>query len=200
MPFLNQITKFINDELKAGSLNKKKLQPTNFIGLSTTIARSKKGSAQNAVEILPAVIDESGKVIPITPDEKYSLQVYHKLLTKVYSIDKKGFGDEYLIKCVSELAMVVFTNGKLTGKAKEVLEPVVLFGIPQRLSTALIADLKIKSCLIYPTASNLDHMQVFGQEFPRSEYFLNEQMSMFSIRYKVETVFSQTCIDQCLCE
>ena len=200
MPFINQITKFINDELKAGSLNKKILQPANFLGLSTTITRSKKGSAQNQVEILPAIIDESGKSTPITPDDKFAIQVYHKLLTKVYSIEKQSFGDEFLLKCVSELAMVVITNSKITGKAKEVLEPVVLFGMPQRLSTALIADLKIKSCLIYPTTSNMDHMQVFGQEYPRSDYFLNEQMSMFSIRYKVEIKFSQTCIDQCLCE
>ncbi|MDB5199145.1 MAG: hypothetical protein JWO92_1108 [Chitinophagaceae bacterium] len=201
MPFQNQIIEFINDTLKAGSLNIKKLQPAKFYGLATVIARSKSGSKDpNKVEQLPAVVTDDGKMSPITADSKYAVQIYHKLLNNVYSYDKKSYGEGHYIKSVSELSMVVFSNSKLTGKTKDVLEPVVLFGIPQKLSTALMADLKINSCLITPVASNMDAIQVFRQEYPQSELFINEQMSMFLIRYKIEMVFSQACVEKCLCD
>lgn len=201
MPFLNQITKFINDTLEAGSLNNKKLQPAKFYGLSTVAARSTKGSKDpNKLELLPSVVTADGKSSLITADSKYAVQLYHKLLTNVYSYEKNSYGDGHYIKSVSELSLVVFSNSKLTGKTKDVLEPVVLFGIPQKLSTALLADLHINNCLITPVASNMDALQVFRQEYPQSEYFLNEQMSMFLIRYKIEMTFSQACVDKCLCD
>lgn len=201
MPFIQDITQFINDTLKAGSLNKEKLQPAMFYGLATTVHRSTKGSKDtNKLEQIAAIITAEGKATPITPDDKYALQVYHKLLAKNYSYEKKSYGDGHDIKCSSELQMVIITNSKLTGKAKELLEPVVLFGLPQKLSTALFAELKISKCLISPVSSNMDHMQVFKQEYPQSAYFLNEQMSMFSIRYKIELTYSQSCVDACFCE
>ena len=200
MPFLNQITSFINDTLKANSLNKKKLQPALFFGLSSTIAKAKGSKEGLKLEILPAVIKPDGSVIQIVPDSKTAIQIYHKLISKAYSNEKKSYGDEYDIKSVCEILMVVIINSKLTGSAKDVLEPVVLFGIPQRLSPALLSDLKISKCLITPVSSNMDPLQVFRGEYPQSDYFLSEQMSMFSIRYKIETTFSRACVDHCLCD
>lgn len=198
MPFLDRIATFINDSLKAGSLNKKQLNPAQYLGLTTTIGR-KKNAAQQDVEVLPAVISVGGKATPISPDSKLAIQLYHKLQTNVYSYVKKSYGDGYDIKSVSELSLVVISNSKLTGVAKYALEPVVLFGLPQRLSGPLATELQINSCLITPLGSNMDHMQVFRSEYPKSEYFLNEQMSMFLIRYRIEMTFSQACVDQCLC-
>lgn len=200
MPFFDQITQFINDTLKAGSLNKKKLQPAKFYGLSTQIFKSVKDKNVNNVEPLPAIVEGNGSITPIAPDDKYSLQVYHKNLGKTYSYEKKSYGDGYLIKAASDMQMIVITNSKISGKAKEVLEPVFIFGMPQRLSQELITGLGINSCLITPISSNMDAMQVFKQEYPKSNLFLTHQMSMFLIRYKIELTFSQECIDQCLCE
>ncbi len=201
MPFNQDITQFINDVLKAGSLNKEKLQPAMFYGLATLVHRSTKGSKDtNKVEQIQAIVTADGKATPITPDDKFALQVYHKLLSKTYSLEKKSYGDGHDHKCTSDIQMVIITNSKLTGRAKELLEPVVLFGLPQKLSAALFAELKISKCLISPVSSNMDQMQVFKQEYPQSAYFLNEQMSMFTIRYKIELTYSQSCIDACLCE
>jgi hypothetical protein len=201
MPFLNQIISFINDDLKAGSLSKDKLQPAKFYGLTTIVSRSKKSSKEpTKLELLPAIVDATGKDNPITLESKLALQVYHKLNSKTYSVEKKSYGDEYNIKCISDLSMVVITNSKITGKTKDVLEPLLIFGMPQKLSTALFVDLKINNCLITPVSSNMDAMAVYRQEYPQSDYYLTEQMSMFLIRYKIELSFSQQCVEQCLCD
>lgn len=201
MPFLDQICTYINDTLKAGSLNKERLKPATFYGLSTVLTRSTDGSKeQSKIELLPSILSADGKSIPIAPDSKKAIQIYHKLLSNTYGYEKKSHGDGYNIKSTSELALVVITNSKLTGITKDAIEPVVVFGLPQRLSTALLAEIKINTCLITPLASNMDHVQVFGQEFPRNNYFINEQMSMFLIRYRIEMTFSQACVEQCLCD
>ncbi len=201
MSFLNQIIKFIDEQLKAGSLNKQKLQPAIFHGLSSIVQRSIKGSKDvNKLEALPATAEADGKINFITPDSKLAIQTYHKLISKAYSYEKKSFGDDNFIKSVTEVAMLVITNGKITGKTKDVLEPLFIFGMPQKISRELLADLKINNCTITPIASNMDALQVFKQEYPQSALFLTEQMSMFLIRYKIELVFSQHCIDKCLCD
>lgn len=199
MPFFDEITGFINDSLKASSLNSKKLQPAKFYGLSTQIYKSVKDKNTNNVEPYPAIVDGTGAITVITPDDKYSLQVYHKNLSNAYSYEKESYGDGYLMNADCDMQMVVITNGKISGKTKEILEPVFIAGMPQKLSQELITGLGIYSCLITPAGSNMDAMQVFRQEYPKSNLFLTNQMSMFLIRYRIKLTFSQTCIDKCLC-
>lgn len=199
MPFINQVIQFIDETLKAGSLNNAKLQPVKFHGLSTVVARIKKGT-QDTLELLPGVVSAAGIGSVITPESKVPMQVYHKLVSTAYSLEKKGVGDSHYMKSVTDVLMVVFTNSKLTGKAKEALEPVVVFGIPQKLSDALRTELKINNCLISVVSSNMDHVALFRQEYPQSDYFLNEGISMFSVRYRIDMTFSQSCVDHCLCD
>lgn len=201
MPFIDKISKFIDETLKAGTLNNAKLQPTTFHGLSTVVARKKlKAATAGQIELLPGIV--TGKKIDafIVPDNKVAMQLYHKVISNTYSLDKKGEGDLHYMKSSTELSLVVITNSKMTGKAKELLEPLVVFGMPQKLSQVLLADLLINNCLITVLSSNMDHVALFRQEYPQSDYFLNEAESMFSIRYKVEMTFSQRCVEQCLCD
>lgn len=197
MPFFDEITQFINDSLKASSLNSKKLQPAKFYGLSTQVFKSVKDKSN--VEPYPAIVDGSGAITMISPDDKYSLQVYHKNLSNSYSYEKESYGDGYLMNADCDMQMIVISNSKISGKTKEVLEPLFIMGMTQKLSQALVASLGIYSCLITPVGSNMDAMQVFRQEYPKSNLFLTSQMSMFLIRYRIKLTFSQACIEQCLC-
>lgn len=199
MPFIDEIINQINSSLKAGSLNNEKLQPAKYLGIATTVARIKDAKKKSDLEILPAIVSPTGTLSFITPEKSYGIQIYHRLLNKQYSRVKASYGDDYDYKMVSELTLVVLTNSKVTGRAKEALEPLVLFGMPQTVTPALLAELQINSCVIYPTASNLDAVSVFRQEYPNSVYFLNDQSSIFSVRYKIEMSFSKACINKCLC-
>lgn len=200
MPFLNQITGFINDTLRTGSLDKACLLEANYFRLSTVVARVKNASEKTNPELLPAIVnDADGKAEPITPDSKKALQLYHKLLSKTYSYEKKSYGDGNDIRSVCEMQIVVINNIKLTGTASDALEPAVIFGMPQQLSSALLAELNVNKCLITPLSSIMDATTVFRQEYPKSDYFINMQMSMFSIRYRIETTFGQACVDALLC-
>ncbi len=198
MPFITDIVCFINDALKGGTLDRKKLQPAAFHGLSTVVGRKKDAAAP--LEMIPGITNEKGKLSFILPDDKFSIQLYHKLQTNTYSYEPKSYGNSHSIRSVSELQLVAINNSKISGLSKDCLEPLVLFGMPQHLSNELNAKLKIEKCLITPLGSIMDPVTVFRQEYPQSQYFLNDQMSMFSIRYRVEMVFSQACVNACLCD
>jgi hypothetical protein len=189
MPFWDKIAKYINTTLKDGSLNFPVLQPQQLFGLATIIVRRENPSTK-AIEQLPGLIDVDGTDIPITPDNNQALQLYHKLDRSVYSEDsKKSFGDIKVTTETSELTLVVLTNSKLTAKPKETIEHLIRFGMPKKLSAELLSELQLRTCTITPTGSNMNHVEVFRREYPNSDYFLNEQMSMFSIRYTIASSY-----------
>lgn len=192
MPFTDSIVAHINNCLKGCSFTDGK-----FHGIASVIARKK--TAASPLETLPGILD--GKAYQtIEPNDKHGLILYHKVVSNVYSIEKKNsYGDGYNTKCVTEMQMIVWADSLKQNKTAEQLEPVVIFGMPQGLSAVMMQTLKLNSCLIIPTASVMDRLQVFRQEYPQSEFFLKPNHHFFSIRYRIETTFDKSCVDTCLC-
>lgn len=194
MPFSPQITNHINETLKAGSLNKSKLQPLKLYGLCTTIAHKE----DDNVAFLPAVV-EAGKITILTADDKHALKIYHKILSKSYSVERQSFGDESSYKSTTDVQLMVYNNSKITGVSKYIIEPLLVFGFPQQLSPQLKNNLGLTKCTISVTGSNFDSVSLFRQEFPGATYFLNQNIELLQIRYRIETIFSTACVDACLC-
>lgn len=194
MPFLDSIVTYINDSLKGSSLNDKRFQPGKFCGVSTILAR-KKGEG---LELLPAVEIE-GTYKLVEPDDRLNIITYHKVVSNTYSMVKKSHGDSYYHKCTSEMAMVVFADAKKIRMSAEQLEPLLIYGMPQRLSDVLMKEIKFVSVLITPLASDMDKIRVFRTEYPGSEYFLKPYHHFFLLRYRIEATFDKNCIDACLC-
>lgn len=199
MPFIKEIVEFINLSLKGGSLNSEKLQPANYIGLTTVMVRQKPGANPNEPEYLPSYLDIHGKLQTVTVNNTLALQVYHKQITNAYQYEKKSYGKGHKVNSTTEISMVVITNSKIIKAQKDEVEQLIVFGLPQKLSAAVTSDLAIMQSKITPLASNMNQVEVFRQEFPNSDYFLNEEVSMFILRYKVELQFSQACMEKCLC-
>jgi hypothetical protein len=194
MPFITEIVQHINEVLKAGSL--KKVQPAKLNLISTVVGRTK---PREAMEILPAII-EGDKTTLLIPDSKHSLQLYHKQDSNTYAIVPASYGNSHEIKSTTEMSMVVTTNAKIAGLTAQKAEPAIVFGLPQRISDALKAELKVIKVLITPLGSIMDQVRVFSGEFPKSQYFLDKEMQMFIVRYRIEVQFNQACVDACLCK
>ena len=194
MPFLDKITTAINEAL-VSSLSEKRFALSQYLGIATVLARPK-GSG---VEFLPAVVDLSGEYKLVEPSDKYGLQVYHRTISNTYSRAKKSYGDEYNYSALSEMSMVVIADSrKLKMQATE-LEPLIIYGLPQRLPASLMSETGFATCLITPLSSNMDKVAVFRQEYPGTDYFLKPFQQLFSIRYRIESSFDKNCVNQCLC-
>lgn len=196
MPFTDKIVAYINEQLKASSLNDKRFLPVRLLGVATQLARPK----GQGVELLPATCDEQGNHKLIEPDDKFPITVYHKTITNAYtSAKQQSYGDDYVYKCTTEMQLIVLADQRKVKMTAEQLEPAVIYGMPQRLSAALMQDVRFASCLITPLGSDMDKIRVFRQEYPGNEYFLKPYHQLFSIRYRIEATFDKNCVNKCLC-
>lgn len=194
MPFSTQIVNFINESLQTATLDKSKLQPADFFGLSTTIVERKEGNTA----FLPGIVS-GNKSIVITADQKKAIIIYHKLTSKQYSIERRSFGDEFSYKSIADVQMMIYNNCKITQVSKYSIEPLVVFGFPQKLSPQLQNELGLTNCTISVTGSGFDSVSLFKQEFPGAEYFLNQHVELLQVKYRIETIFSRKCVESCLC-
>lgn len=196
MPFLDSIVSYINDSLKGSSLSDKRFAAGRFLGLSTIVGVQK----DTGVVLVPAIVDAMGEYKPVDPvDDRYSITVYHKAISNVYGFEKKSYGDEYLQKCTTEMLLVVAADAKKVLVSAEQLEPLFIYGLPQRLSPELKQKAAFKNCLITPLASDMDKLRVYRQEWPAAEYYLKPYHHLFSLRYRIEASYDKDCIDACLC-
>ncbi len=194
MAFWIPIIDYINDYLKNGSLNKSVLKPQQLYGLATMIVRKK--DASKATEQLPGIISANGNDVIITPDDKFAVQVYHRIDGAVYDFDKKGgVGDYYLNFDRGDLIMVVIINTERTGVTKEVIEPLFRFGMPQSLTPALTNTLQLRTCRIKAVSADFKHVDIFKREWPQANYFLNEHLTIFTIRYTIATTYLSKCVN-----
>lgn len=192
MPFIDTIVLHINECLKGCSFTDGK-----FHGIATVIARKKTATAP--LETLPGILE--GKAYQtVEPNDKYGLILYHKVISNVYGFERgNSFGDNYNLKCTTEMQMVVWADSIKQNKTAELLEPVIVFGIPFGLTPELKNTLKLIKCVITPLGSAMDRLQVFRLEYPQSEFFLKPEHHFFSIRYRIETTFDRNCVNTCLC-
>jgi hypothetical protein len=198
MPFTEKIVGFINEQLKASSLNDKRFQPGNFLGIATQLARPSKSG--QGLELLPATCDDLGVYRLIEPDDKFPIAIYHRSISTAYTrVKGEGYGDGYLSKDTVEMQIVVLADQRKIKVNQEQLESICRFGIPDRLSSLIQSALALRTCLVTPLSSNMDRVMVFRQEYPGTEFFLKPHHILFSIRYRIETTFDKNCIDRCLC-
>jgi hypothetical protein len=194
MPFQDRIIAYINEHLKSGSLSASSFLTARYFGNTTILAR-KKG---DQLEVMPAV-EQAGEFKLVEPDDRYAMTVYHKIGSNTYGTVPKSRGDGYDYKCTTEITLVCCADSRKVKMQSEVLESLFVFGIPQRISGALLLETGLINCLITPLASDIDKLRVFRQEYPQSEYFLKPFHQLFLLRYRIETTFNKACIDACLC-
>ncbi len=198
MPFTNTIVEFINDHLKQGMLNRKDFQPAKFFGVASAI-QFQTDEPERPL-IAPGVTGIDGEIEDATPDDLFSLMVYHKIVGNQYSVQKKdSYGDEYDIVSTSEMQLFVFAQSDKIRMSAESLEPFFVFGMPGRLSGLLMEELKIKSAAITVLSSDMDKLRNFRSEYQNVKFNLAPEHIFFSIRYQIKKVFDRRCVDACTC-
>lgn len=194
MAFTESIAKYLNDSLKASSLN---FNAGLFHTMATIIAR-KQESGQ--LQLLPGIADANGNYKTIEPNDKYPFLVYHKALNSSYGYTKQdSYGNLYDLKASNDVAMIVWADARKVKLTDEQLETQIIASFPQQLSAATKQALRFKSCLITPLQTDMDKVRVFRQEYPGVNYFLRPEHIFFQLKYRVEIVFTQDCIT-CGCQ
>lgn len=197
MAFNETIVQFINDSLKAGSLNNKIFQPGSYNGLVTLVARKK---ADGSLQMLPGIADIDGNYKPVEPNDKFRIIIYHRAISNSYLYQKQdSYGDTFSIKSTNDLQMIIWADTSKIQLTPELLEANIISGFVQKLSEDIRKKLKLRSCLLTPVSSDMDKLRVFRQEYQNTDFFLRPQHIFFSVRYRADLVFDQKCLEDCAC-
>jgi hypothetical protein len=124
MPFIEKIVDYINTSLKDSSLKDKRFQPGKYVGATQSLP----GKTGTVLEQLPATCDENGEYELIEPNDKYNIIIYHKVISNVYTKvtqqqQQRSFGDEYALKCTTEMQLTVIADSRKVKMLAEQLEP-----------------------------------------------------------------------------
>ena len=133
------------------------------------------------------ILDDDEKIIPMIyeaeeypfVDDDYSFGLYHKLNGNTYTNEQNaGFGNNAKITCTSDISIIGWGfNNQLTAHD---FEQWVIKNAPE-------------TCRIYSTS--FDKKQIFTSEFTKIDDFINEDIFLVKINYKVIYKVDKNCIE-----
>lgn len=128
--------------------------------------------------IIPLIVENGEGEYPFI-DDNYSFGIYHKLIGNTYTTDKnKGFGDEFKITCTSDLSIIGWGFEKdLSG---------------ENLEQWIIKNLNPNYQIV---STSFDKRAIFAGEFSKVDNFINEDIFLIKINYRVSYIVDKKCIE-----
>lgn len=195
MYFIDEIIEQINSKIKS-SLNGKSYQKAEFRGIAETIYRST--GVENQFEQLPCIIDKSGQKI-ISPDDNYSMLVYYKVPSEIYT-PVGSFGDSNdTVKCIVDVSMLIYAFREEIERNSRQLNAELIDVIPTALK--LSDGVNTMKSSIIATSTNYQTKQLLEREFGTEHVyeFLQPENYFFEIKLKIESTYKKGCFSNCNC-
>jgi hypothetical protein len=188
---LKEIISAINTALQT-ALNQEKFQKGKFYGLAKLVRIKDKDDTTSTLSI---IYDSLGNELDVSVDDTYPFSIYHRCVNITQSVSfLESFGDENAYKETSNMVAIVFAKQSAMITCQEDIASIVTSQFPNEL---IISD--INKTLVRVTGINNDSYAVFQNEYKSTDYPLNPQDYYFSINYIIETTYTKSCVDKCLC-
>lgn len=201
MPALDLIaTTIINSALRAGQFASRKFQTGVWHGLAHLLPKIEIHQEVETKTVQPAVVYNSGESTDVTYNDTYPITFYHRLYSpSIYEDDlNENYGDPgNFVKETADMVMVVIGDRNKLQVLQEDVGAAIWASIPREITQAQAAAFGLMSGLIIPGEVNNESEDVFNQEFKGVEYNLAPQNFMISVRYKIITVYSDSCFNLC---
>jgi hypothetical protein len=155
-------------------------------GLAQTVQRESDG--------VPGVVDISGDINYVGLDDIYPAIIYHKVnAVSVTRAARQGYGDEYSdLKNTYALVMVIYVDHK-----RACMTPDEMFLFLQANFPDAIKEQPYSAIRVQINTVNLNSGQVLTSEYPKSEFQIPANKSLFQITYTIETTFAKKCFAKC---
>lgn len=196
MSLLNKYIDILNSHLKDNLFNDKK-----FAGCDIgTIAKSVYAKAyENTIVIIPGSIDAEGNEKNYSLDDTFSLQSYHKIISKTYSQPpaEQQFGNNKINQESISAYMVFFSSfGRIKITAEE-LEYQISKSFPSNVERSKINNRAIRSLRFVLQNTNFDSFSVFNREYQNVKYELGVEDILFSMQYQIIALINKDCLNDC---
>lgn len=190
---VNTIVKEINKSIK-GFLTDSTYSASLISGIAYTYLKDK-------TDTLPGISNDKGDIKYVGIDDKYSLNVYHKIIntTPTKSITARQYGDgNKSTKVVTQMSVIVFANRTKLGIQQEVLANYILAAMPTNINRAILLEESLSDCTIDVLKINFDSSGLYKREY-LTESKLKPHQMLFEISYQITYTFNSDCVKTCKC-
>jgi hypothetical protein len=202
MPFLNQQTLVVNQELLKSSLNDSRFKSGRFEGIANEVIREGK--------TFPCIMSrENYEAQDITVDDTYPIIIYHKILAKRYDLNniagqKSEFGDRNkYVKETVLVKMVVYGKYSALKVSKEELEAIITTNFPDNMDAAnneTLNSLGLDNVTYSMQSTNFLSKSVWSEEYAGNEFRLAPEDIFFAITYQIQSTWRKGCFQLCNCD
>jgi hypothetical protein len=169
-----EIVAQINDGISMRALEKGITM--RLFGLAEPIVRR----SGNEDEVFPAIVLADGECSEVFVDDDYGAGAYHRLLGKSYQTLRMGFGDGSIEQITADMALICWGMRKITGSA-QTMEDMLYAALPQGVS---------------PMQTIFNRREVFASEFAGIPFFLNEDVILLCMKYRINATKNRKCADK----
>ncbi len=169
----------INEAITAKIADYPCLNGSILHGIAEPILRHDEGSE----EYFPVIVDATGEDTLVFADDDYPMGIYHRLLSKSYSMPpvRKQYGDQTTDVAEVEMMLICWAIRNKVSASVDVLERLIY--------SAFKSEIKAVS-------SNFKRTEVFNGEFTGIPFFLPENVMLFSMKYSFKYPAQQReCIE-----
>ena len=196
MPKLTNITTVINEALEANVFNTSRFAGGKYYTIAELV---KEKSKDNDIS-RPCVLDNDGEGTPVSIDDTWPLQIYHRVINLDYepqTIENYGDPTNY-IKEIATMALVFMSDRFRTEMRGEELMALIAANIPATLTQTTLTSLGLNTVQIYANGQAIiDNETVYNREYNLPHYSLKLNSIMYSLNYTIETVYSKKCFTAC---
>lgn len=193
MPFLDPITKLINDSIKSSTLADSRFQKGSWNQIANLIPRDDEGGA---ITIPTVILDMDGSEKEIGFDDRYTFTIYHRVESLSHD-DGDPSGDDILVKETANMVAVVFGDRNLLMMPQEQLISGVIGGFPIGVSMAQKLEWNLSAVEIETGAVNNNPRAVWSSEMGDVKFALKPNHILFSINYTIMTEYLGSCLNIC---
>jgi hypothetical protein len=163
---INNIIHTINERIAEKIAAYPCLDGMRFFELAEPVLRS-----ESEEEVFPVIVNEDGEDTTLFVDDDFPAGVYHRLLSKTYSMApvKQQVGDQNIQLVEAELLLICWAFRKSVHTTADVLESLIYASFDDSIKMV---------------QSSFDRRAVFGGEFSGISFFLPEDVMLFSMKYR----------------
>jgi len=191
MPYISDIIKLIDEKTAEPFnpyFNHKRFTGMQLYGIANQCSKDKK--------TFPSTDISATEKKMIIPDDKYPLQIYHRVLSKSISLSDKKFQygslDRYQDEITNVKMVVIADQRKIEMNAVRLEELIQLSFYADLQSKA--AQLEMANLKILVDSVDFDNNKVASSEFQGIDNLLKPYTLMFSINYRIECRYDKHCI------
>lgn len=202
MPYLNELTLVVNQELRKSALKETRFENGNYLGLANEVTREGK--------TFPCIMNKDYEASDIAlVDDTYPIVIYHKILSKRYDLNniagqRSEFGSRNkYVKETATVKMVVYGKFSALKVTKEQLEAIVTSNFPDNMDAAnndLLTSLNLDNVTYSMQSANFISKNVWSEEYAGNDFRLAPEDIFFSITYQIQSTWRKGCFKLCDCD